>query len=132
MNTIKIINMTPLHGSILLAVIENQSSKKRDVKLLADTHGDIWPPTSETAFIPESLEIAWPDENGVDKNMSDENSVDVTVEIEQEVLGDIQNWCSEMAVSVEQLMIAFLHFCACPENYGAVRKWLVSEKAGNA
>ena len=123
MNSNKITHVTPLHGTILLAVLENQLLKKRDVKLLIDIRGTIWPPKHEPDPI---IEIAWPEGNELS-----ENCVEVTFEIDEVLLNDVQNWCAEIGVAIEQLTIAFLRFCAHCENYGAVRDWLAIGKGGN-
>ena len=122
MNPVRIIYITPLHGSILLLIIENQELNKRDAKLLIDTQGDIWPTTREADA---AFEVLWPDEVEPGKN-----SVEMSFEIDDALIGDIQNWGSEAGVTVEQLIIAFLRFCACPQNHDAVRDWLAGGKAG--
>jgi antitoxin component of RelBE/YafQ-DinJ toxin-antitoxin module len=57
--------------------------------------------------------------------------VDITIEIEEGLLNDVQKICSELGTTIEQLIIDFLHFCARPENYETVRKWLCDGKAGD-
>ena len=59
-----------------------------------------------------------------------ENMVDVTIEIEESLLRDVQSLCLELGITVEQLIVAFIHFCACPENYEAVRALLCDGMGG--
>jgi hypothetical protein len=122
MNPVRIIYITPLYGSILLLIIENQVINKRDAKLLIDTQGITWPATREAY---EAFEVSWPDEIG-----SGENNVEMSFKIDDVLLGDIQNWYSKAGVTVEQLIIAFMRFCACPQNHDAVRDWLTGGKIG--
>ena len=66
-------------------------------------------------FIASSL-----DETGGEKNEMNENSVDITIEIEERLFRDTQKWCTEHGITAEQLIIAFISFCVCPENYDAL------------
>jgi len=123
MNSIKITHVTPLHGTILLVVLENQLLKKREVKLLEDNHGTIWPPKHEPDT---TIEIVWPENNEVS-----DNCVEIFLEINGVLLNDVRKWCSEISVTMEQLTIAFLRFCACQENHDVVREWLAGGKGMN-
>ena len=49
-----------------------------------------------------------------------ENSVDITIEIEERLFRDTQKWCTEHGITAEQLIIAFISFYVCPENYDAL------------
>lgn len=40
----------------------------------------------------------------------------------------IKVWCTEHGITIEQLIIAFIRFCACPKNYEAVREWFAAER----
>jgi len=73
-------------------------------------------------FIVSSL-----DETGGKRNELNENSVDITIETEERLFRDTQKWCTERGITFEQLIIAFVRFCACPENYEVVREWFAAE-----
>ena len=111
--------VVPLYKSILLVIMEHLSLKKRDAVLLIDHNGDILPGKS-TDY---KGTIPWPDDSRLD-----EPHVEVTVEIDAELCQSVQKRCSELGISVEQLIIAFIRFCACPENRDAIYEWLVSYK----
>jgi len=118
MSAIEVIYSVQLSASILLAVIEDPLRKKRDVALLAVPYIDALQP----GYI-ESLKhtILWPD----DANHG-EDLVDLTIEIEEELLEQTKRWCVDLGISVEQLALAFVRFCACNDNQTALKKffWL--------
>ena len=126
MSTVRITHIVPLHDAIVLAIFENQSLDKRTVKILTDIHGVFRSTKSEA-----DIGISWPDENNDSEKEPSGNKVDVVIEIEKRLLCDVQRWCSNCRVTVEQLIMAFLRFCACQENYEAVRDWLTKRKDGN-
>ena len=64
-------------------------------------------------------------------NETNGNMADLTIEIEETLLRDVQNLCSELGFTIEQLIVEFLRFCACPENYDVVRELLCGGKTGN-
>jgi len=118
MSAIEIIYSVQLSTSILLVVIENLSKRKRDVVLLTmPSVGTLQP-----GYI-ESLKqtILWPD----DINLG-EDSVDLTIEIEEELFDKTKRWCADLGISVEQLALAFVRFCACTDNQMALKEffWL--------
>ena len=119
MSSTNITYVVPLYKSILLVIIEHLSLKKRDAVLLVDQSGDILlgKSTDNKGTIP------WPDDS-----QSDEPLVEVTVEIDVELCQSVQKRCSELGISIEQLISAFTRFCACPENRDAIYEWLVSYK----
>ena len=53
--------------------------------------------------------------------------VTISFEIDEELFNGVQKLCSEIGTTVEQLLIDFLKFCAKPENYETVKKWLTEE-----
>jgi hypothetical protein len=129
MNAIKITYAAPLQGAILIFILEDQISKKRDAKLLPDADSHIWSPKGDIIFTSSNIVTSFLCESNDGNTGSNENSADVTIEIEEMLARDTQGWCQEHGVIPEQLIIAFLRFCACAENYEAVRDWLGSGKA---
>jgi len=47
--------------------------------------------------------------------------VDISIDIDEYLLREVQKVCSGYGITVEQLIVAFIHFCACPDNYEAVK-----------
>jgi len=58
-----------------------------------------------------------------DDTQSSENSEDITIEVEFELFDRITKWCTQIGISLEQLIIAFLRFCVCADNHTALREW---------
>ena len=123
MSTVRIIHVVPLHNTIVLAILENQSLDKRTEKLLTDTHGALCSPKSKT-----DIDFSWPDESCGSEKEPSGNKVDVIIEIEKTLLCDVQRWYSNHRVTVEQLTVEFLRFCACRDNFEAVREWLTEKR----
>jgi len=115
MSAIEIKYSVQLSTSILLVVIENLSKRKRDIVLLIMPYVD----TLQPGYI-ESLKqtIPWPD----DVNLG-EGSVDLTIEIEEELFDKTKRWCADLGISVEQLALAFVRFCACTDNQMALKEF---------
>jgi len=115
MSTIKITRAVPLPGSILLVVIENQKNGKSDAILLATSFEDALLP----GYI-ESLEqtLSLPDDT-----QTGADSEDVTFEIEDGLFNSANRWCAEVDISIEQLALAFIRFCACTDNHMALKEW---------
>ena len=115
MSTIKITRAVPLPGSILLVVIENQKNGKSDAILLATSFEDALLP----GYI-ESLEqtLSLPDDT-----QTGADSEDVTFEIEDGLFNSANRWCAEVDITVEQLALAFIRFCACTDNHMALKEW---------
>ena len=115
MNTIKITHTVRLFEATFLLIIKNPENGKNDAVILATS--------CEDAFLPdyiESLEqmLLWPDDI-----QPGEGGVEVTIEIEMELFDRTERWCAEVGISVEQLALAFIRFCACADNHAALKEW---------
>jgi len=115
MGAIRITYAVPLSGSILLIIIKSQAKGKNDACLLATS--------CEDALLPgyiESLEqtLLWPDDI-----QPGEDDVEVTIEIEDGLFDKTERWCAEVGISVEQLALAFIRFCACTDNHAVLKEW---------
>ena len=115
MRTVKITRAVPFPGSILLVVIENQTNGKSDAILLVTPCEDVL----LSGYI-ESLEqtLSLPDDI-----QTGEDSEDVTFEIEEGLFNRTNRWCAEVGISIEQLALAFIRFCACTDNHMALKEW---------
>ncbi|MDR2599217.1 MAG: hypothetical protein LBC73_02970 [Oscillospiraceae bacterium] len=115
MNAIKIIHATPLSRTVLLVVVEDSVNEKRDVILLSNICKD-----SLSQDYIENLEkiILWPDDI-----QSNKKCIDVTFEIEEFLFDKVNQWCRNFSISIEQLVLAFIHFCACKNNHVAFKEW---------
>jgi len=96
-------------------VIENQTNGKSDAFLLAMPCED----ALLLGYI-ESLEktLSWPDDI-----QSGEGSEDVTFEIDEALFDRTKIWCTDVGISIEQLALAFIRFCACTDNHMALKEW---------
>ena len=119
MSGIRITHVTPLYGHIILIILENRLLNKRMAKLLIDEHGDIWSPRGGANFISQDFDALWEDD--IEPG---ESGVEISIEVDEMLLCDIKTWCFEGGVSVEQLTVAFLRFCANEENHDEVHEWL--------
>ena len=63
-----------------------------------------------------------------DKNteVSNANLVEISIEIEETVLADVEELCTREGITVEGLIVSFLYFCADPNNHETVREWFAS------
>ena len=115
MTAVRVTHAVPLSVSILLIVIKSTVDGKSDAILLVVTCED----ATQPGYI-ESLEetLLWPDDI-----QSGEDGVEVTIEIEEELLDRTKRWCAEVNISVEQLVLAFIRFCASPDNHYALKEW---------
>ena len=115
MSAIRITHAVPLSESILLAIIEHMTNRNRDVIILAVLCEDIL----QTGNI-KSIEkkILWPNDI-----QPDQCSEMVVFEIDKRLFDKTERWCTEVGVSVEQLVLAFIRFCACKDNQAALKEW---------
>ena len=113
MSAFEVVYSIQVSGSILLVVIESSSKSKRDVILLATPCADALQPS----YIERLKQtMVWPDDIEVG-----ENSIDLTIEIEEDLFDRTKRWCSDLGISVKQLVLAFLRFCACMDNRVALK-----------
>ena len=112
MNKIKVTRAVPLSGAILLLVVENQANGNMDAIILVAS--------SESAMQLGYLEqiISWPDDI-----QAGQNSEDVTFEVDKRLYDRTEKWCSEAEISFEQLVLAFIRFCALASNHLALKEW---------
>jgi len=47
----------------------------------------------------------------------------VVFEIDKRLFDKTERWCAEIGVSFEQLVLAFIRFCACKDNQEALKEW---------
>jgi len=59
----------------------------------------------------------------LDDIQSGEDSAEVTIEIEDELFDRTERWCAEVGISIEQIALAFIRFCACADNHAALKEW---------
>jgi len=116
LSEVKIINIVPLFGSALLTVVESMESGKKDVILV-----NLPTETVLTSKYIEKLEqmLSFPGDI-----QSSEKSEDVTVEVESELYDKITKWCTQLGISLEQLVIAFIRFCTSADNQTTLKEWL--------
>ena len=116
MNAIRIIHAVPLSESILLLVVEIPTNGNSDAILLAALYEDALLP-GFIANLEQTLPLPIDIQSG-------EDSIDVTFEIEKGLYGRTKRWCAEVGISVEQLALAFIRFCACADNHIVLKEWL--------
>jgi hypothetical protein len=54
---------------------------------------------------------------------SDQGCEDVTFEIDSKLFDRTERWCAEVGISIEQLALAFIRFCACKDNQAVLKEW---------
>ena len=52
------------------------------------------------------------------------DAVDVSVEIDDQLLHTTELWCVEQHITVNQLLLAFIRFCGNQSNWGVASDWL--------
>jgi len=115
MSAIEIISSVQLSASILLVVIESSSERKREVVLLAIQCVDALQPgciesLKQTILRPDDINLG-------------EGSVELAIEIEKELFDKTKRWCADLGISIEQLALAFVRFCACTDNQMALKEF---------
>ena len=50
--------------------------------------------------------------------------MDVSVEIDDQLLHTTELWCVEQHITVNQLLLAFIRFCGNQSNWGVASDWL--------
>jgi len=115
MSKVIIIHTVPLFGSILLVVVENKSNGKRDAILLAAP--------CENTLLPEHIESLEQSMLFPGDIKSDHKNENITFEIYKRLFDKTELWCAEAGISFEQLLLAFIRFCVCPDNHTALKEW---------
>ena len=116
MNTISIIHSLQLSRSTLLVVIEDAANGKRDAVLITISYFDVIQPE----YI-KKLEqsILWPD-----NIQSNKNCVEISFEIEENLLDEVNSFCANLGIQTEQLILAFIRFCTSKDNYPALKEFI--------
>jgi len=115
MNKIKVTRAVPLSEAILLLVVENQANGKMDAIILVTS--------SECAMQPGYIERLEQTISLPDDIQSSQYSEAVSFEIDKNLYDRTEKWCSEEGISFEQLVLAFIRFCACANNHTALKEW---------
>lgn len=122
---IKAIITIPLYKSISLVIFENWLSTKRGVKIMLDS---LYDETQQEYTTDSSSGVTWQDDIDLENADSEDTRVEISIEIDEKLLDEIKSWCLDVGVSVEQMTVAFLRFCACPDNHDALRKWFHAQE----
>ena len=125
MCSIEIIHLARLHGNILLMVHRNVTSNEREVTLFIDTYGISQSQENGKITLPKEMASVLSDEFAFNNKEPNGNMIDLCIELEESLLQATEVWCGGFGVTVEKLVVAFLHFCIHPENREAVRDWLL-------
>ena len=114
MSEIRITHAVSLSGSILLVIVNSAVDGKSDAILLVASCEDVLLQDYISKFEQTLLS---------DDIQSSEHLVDVTFEVEEGLYDRAKNWCAEVGISIEQLALAFMRFCACTDNHAVLKEW---------
>jgi len=112
---IKIKHAVKLSGAMLFVVVESAANGKSDAILLVMPSEDALIP-SYIESLEETLSLPVDIQSGKDK-------AEITFEIDAKLFDRTSEWCTEVGISIEQLALAFIRFCACTDNHTALKKW---------
>jgi len=116
MNTVRITFVVQLSDTLLLVIVKNPENGKRDAILLTTPR--------ENALLSECIESLEQSLSFPDDIQSGYNSKHVTFEIDKRLFDTTEVWCAETGITIDQLALAFIRFCACKENHTALKEWL--------
>jgi len=97
-------------------VIEDTTDGKRDVVLLSvffinAVHPEYMKNIEQSLLWPEDIQ-------------SSEKSVEIAFEIEESLLDEINEYCVEQGITIEQLILAFVRFSTLKDNYPALKEFI--------
>ena len=58
--------------------------------------------------------------------ISNKNLVEVSIEIEEAVLVAVQDICARVGITVEELIVSFIRFCADSRNHAFIKEWFIT------
>jgi len=120
MNTVKITFVVQLSDSLLLLIVENLENRKRGAVLKTTP--------CESALLSEYIETLEQSLSFPDDIQSGHSSEIVKFEIDKRLFDKTEVWCTETGISIDQLALAFIRFCACKDNHSALKEWLSTKR----
>ena len=121
MSTIIPTNFVPLDEQVLMVVFHDTALDKYGVKLLKNRYQIFF--FFSYGKVPRGF-IDWDAEIGQYKYNCSADAVDVSVEIDDQLLHTTELWCVEQHITVNQLLLAFIRFCGNQSNWGVASDWL--------
>ena len=112
---IEITRVIALLDEVLLVIFEDKTLHVHDVELIRNRLPDIQP-FSEPETVQERCLAAWSKEIDGAACGRTEETVEVNVDVDTDVLELTEEWCVKVNVTAEKLMLALLRFVAKPEN----------------
>jgi len=121
MSTIIPTIFVPLDEKVLVVVFHDTALDKYGVKLLKNRYqiSHFMP----YGNVPKGF-IDWDAEIGQYEYNCSADAVDMSVEIDDQLLRTTEQWCVEQHITVNQLLLAFICFCGNQSNWGVASDWL--------
>ena len=98
-------------------------AERGDAKMVAIVLNKAPSTPFKDAVLPELIKSLEQTLSLPDEIQSGEDSEDLAFEIEDGLFDRTQRWCADVGISVEQLVLAFIRFCACSDNLMALKDW---------
>ena len=121
MDIIKITHAIQLSKSILFLLINNQENGESDAILMTTSCKDVLLPKNINSL---EQTLLWPDDI-----QSGDNCEYIIFEIDNELLDNTESWCTEVHITFEKLIYAFIRFCASENNHAALKEWFDTENS---
>jgi len=114
-NSIKIIYAMRLSASVLLTIVERVTDGKRDAVLFATPCVYMLLPKNINNY---EQTLLFPDDGDLSRD-----GIEITVEVEEELLNRTKILCADIGITVEQLVSAFIRFCVNADNQIALKEF---------